>query len=448
MRLSPLRFFLGFLIATDLHVVVSSFQQKIQSAIQQQQGKQPNKKIHKAPNKNGDLENNNQSLSPSSSSSSSLTMSSGADSSGKSRGFLKALFRGITLPFPMLRKLMDTSRLKSNKNEYKDAPIGFSLYEAVIAICCYLVLGIAAYSSHLIQDDPWSLIDALYFSVVTFTTVGYGDLCPTTLVGKAFTVLFGLTGISILGFAVATITSRIVEKESQILHAAQEAGRKQILGFLDPAHVHRDHPSVPKEISKEKSFNFVNLIFGLIKNAWPSLSVLLAGGIGMGYLEGWSIQDSIYYAFITAGTLGYGDFSPITSHGRLWAVIFIPLAVGTAGEVLGGVANWLVQRRQNRFYKIQLERELNIDRLLDMDADKNNKVSREEYVEFMLKEMQLVDHEVFQELHAQFNKLDADGGGYLDKNDLKLLVMRRQKAKEEKLNMKDSNQQTTQTDQK
>jgi len=46
--------------------------------------------------------------------------------------------------------------------------------------------------------EGWSLVDALYFSVVTLTTIGYGDLYPTTDVSKLFTVLYILSGLGIV----------------------------------------------------------------------------------------------------------------------------------------------------------------------------------------------------------------------------------------------------------
>ncbi len=49
--------------------------------------------------------------------------------------------------------------------------------------------------------EKWSIIDALYFTVITLTTIGYGDLHPTNDVSKIFTIFFVLAGVSfILGF--------------------------------------------------------------------------------------------------------------------------------------------------------------------------------------------------------------------------------------------------------
>ena len=46
--------------------------------------------------------------------------------------------------------------------------------------------------------ERWSPIDALYFSVVTLATVGFGDLHPTTDAAKLFTVLYILSGLGII----------------------------------------------------------------------------------------------------------------------------------------------------------------------------------------------------------------------------------------------------------
>lgn len=46
--------------------------------------------------------------------------------------------------------------------------------------------------------EGWSPVDALYFSVVTLATVGFGDLTPTTDAAKLFTVGYILAGVGII----------------------------------------------------------------------------------------------------------------------------------------------------------------------------------------------------------------------------------------------------------
>jgi voltage-gated potassium channel len=43
-----------------------------------------------------------------------------------------------------------------------------------------------------------ALVDAFYFSVVSLTTVGYGDFTPQTTVGKLFTAFYILSGIGVI----------------------------------------------------------------------------------------------------------------------------------------------------------------------------------------------------------------------------------------------------------
>lgn len=46
--------------------------------------------------------------------------------------------------------------------------------------------------------EGWRWLDALYFSVITLTTVGYGDFSPQTDAGKLFTMVYIILGLGIL----------------------------------------------------------------------------------------------------------------------------------------------------------------------------------------------------------------------------------------------------------
>lgn len=63
-----------------------------------------------------------------------------------------------------------------------------------------LVLAIAILLSGTVfysAVEGWSLIDSLYFSVTTISTVGFGDLSPQTDLGKLFTVVYIFVGVGV-----------------------------------------------------------------------------------------------------------------------------------------------------------------------------------------------------------------------------------------------------------
>ena len=61
--------------------------------------------------------------------------------------------------------------------------------------------------------EGWSLLDALYFSVVTIATVGFGDLTPHTVLGKIFTILYIISGIGLFASAVATFARAMLRAD-------------------------------------------------------------------------------------------------------------------------------------------------------------------------------------------------------------------------------------------
>ena len=67
--------------------------------------------------------------------------------------------------------------------------------------------------------EDWTIIEALYFSVVTLTTVGFGDFTPTTPGTQIFTIVYILTGFGVL---VALLTS-VAEKYLSL--KAESGGR-------------------------------------------------------------------------------------------------------------------------------------------------------------------------------------------------------------------------------
>lgn len=62
-----------------------------------------------------------------------------------------------------------------------------------ILLGSWVALGTLIYSVR----EGWSIVDSLYFSVMTLTTIGYGDLSPTTSWMRFYTVVYAIMGIGL-----------------------------------------------------------------------------------------------------------------------------------------------------------------------------------------------------------------------------------------------------------
>ncbi len=75
------------------------------------------------------------------------------------------------------------------------------------------------------QVEGWSLLDSLYFSVITLTTVGYGDFSPSTTAGKIFTMFYIFVGIGIILGFVNAVAERSMEQRGGIRGLLNRRGK-------------------------------------------------------------------------------------------------------------------------------------------------------------------------------------------------------------------------------
>lgn len=70
---------------------------------------------------------------------------------------------------------------------------------ALITLLASVILGGTVFFRYV---EGWSWVDAYFFSVVTLSTVGYGNLVPATALGKIGTTVFIFLGLGIFALAI------------------------------------------------------------------------------------------------------------------------------------------------------------------------------------------------------------------------------------------------------
>ena len=78
------------------------------------------------------------------------------------------------------------------------------------------------------------------------------------------------------------------------------------------------------------------------------LTIFIIGTFGFHFIEGWSFVDSFYTTIITLATVGYGDFTPRTAEGKIFAVFVIIFGVGTMLYSFGLISETVIEVRLRR----------------------------------------------------------------------------------------------------
>lgn len=84
------------------------------------------------------------------------------------------------------------------------------IYIAIVLLIVLLAIGVIGFK--LMSHYSW--IDAIYMTVITITTVGFGEVKPLDDFSKIFTIFLILTSVVIVGYAISVITEYILSKNN------------------------------------------------------------------------------------------------------------------------------------------------------------------------------------------------------------------------------------------
>jgi voltage-gated potassium channel len=84
--------------------------------------------------------------------------------------------------------------------------LGSKIYKIIVLVVSIITLGTTGY----MWLSNYSFVDAIYMTVITVTTVGFGEVKPFTPEEKIFTIFLILTSITVFGYAVSAFSEFLV----------------------------------------------------------------------------------------------------------------------------------------------------------------------------------------------------------------------------------------------
>ncbi|XP_059229551.1 potassium channel subfamily K member 10 isoform X2 [Mustela nigripes] len=175
------------------------------------------------------------------------------------------------------------------------------------------------------NSSHWDLGSAFFFAGTVITTIGYGNIAPSTEGGKIFCILYAIFGIPLFGFLLAGIGDQLGTIFGKSIARVEKVFRK-------------------KQVSQTKIRVISTILFILA----GCIVFVTIPAVIFKYIEGWTALESIYFVVVTLTTVGFGDFVAGGNAGinyREWykPLVWFWILVGLAyfAAVLSMIGDWL-----------------------------------------------------------------------------------------------------------
>eukprot|EP00062_Callorhinchus_milii_P019252 gi/632973586/ref/XP_007903225.1/ PREDICTED: potassium channel subfamily K member 2 isoform X1 [Callorhinchus milii] len=221
------------------------------------------------------------------------------------------------------------------------------------------------------QTSHWDLGSSFFFAGTVITTIGFGNVSPSTEGGKIFCIIYALLGIPLFGFLLAgvgdqlgTIFGKGIAKVEDVFlsssstsnatyqtahfHHSLDTRKYEKKPSLRPGSKHHSKFRVERLQKWQISQTKIRVISTVIFILFGCLLFVAIPAIIFKHIEGWTTLESIYFVVITLTTIGFGDYvaggSPAIDYldwykPVVWFWILVGLAYFAA--VLSMIGDWL-----------------------------------------------------------------------------------------------------------
>ncbi|RVX70524.1 hypothetical protein B0A52_05175 [Exophiala mesophila] len=246
-----------------------------------------------------------------------------------------------------------------------------------ISFLVYQLLGALVFS----KIEGWKFLDAVYWADFTSLTIGIGaDFVPTTHLGRSLLFPFAIGGITILGLVVGSIRSMILDRGKKKMAARlTEKTRVNLVQKVEKATTangltRRTGPmgleketaaaltlqpgdqALSEKARREAEFEAMRRVqqraitlkkyYSLMMSTFAFAFLWTIGALVFYHTERnqrWSYFESLYFAYTSLLTIGYGDFQPISNSGKPFFVFWSLLAVPTLTILISDMGDTVVK---------------------------------------------------------------------------------------------------------
>ncbi|PBC32061.1 TWiK family of potassium channels protein [Apis cerana cerana] len=228
-----------------------------------------------------------------------------------------------------LRKLFLNNYKECDDKECLQVSVKLREYEQVVQEAAQSGLLITFVSDTIDQEnrdttdlppiviERWSILQAVFFASTVLTTIGYGNVVPSTNGGRMFCILFAFVGIPLTLIVIADLGKLFARGVVKIALAMKS---KLPLYF--------SFSCIPTNLAGRRSLGAFTAIVLLF--------LYLACGAGMFMLweDDWNFFDGFYFCFVTMTTIGFGDLVPKKPKYTLLCTLYILIGLALTSTII------------------------------------------------------------------------------------------------------------------
>ena len=286
-----------------------------------------------------------------------------------------------------------------------DAHTGTPICSSLVICALYFGCGTAFYCN----VEGWSFIDAIYFAVVTFTTVGYGDVKPLLDGSKIFTCIYMIIGISMVAISIIRVCLAVYEWaalfRSHVHGFYQKATSRCFQQSNTPTRtkVTPNNVTEQQEAENSASSHYKQIVFRMLITV---VTLVFAGTVFFASVEEMTLVDACYMSTATVATVGYGDIAPVTRGGRTFAICWIILSYGMIARSLHLVVDTFHVRSLEAQRLKVLNRDLSRSSILNMDKNGDGELSRLEFLSHMVVRLKMCTSAQLAKIMERFDEIE------------------------------------------
>uniref|UniRef100_A0A336MPH0 CSON014885 protein n=2 Tax=Culicoides sonorensis TaxID=179676 RepID=A0A336MPH0_CULSO len=214
--------------------------------------------------------------------------------------YVSYLFFGASVFYHFEHKLETQKRAEAKQNQLSLNDLLLKSFKPMdVSLRDSILNEISSFCEKSVHNDTteylekpyiWNFYHSFFFSFTVCSTVGYGNISPTNTFGRMFMILYALVGIPVNGILFAYLG---------------EFFGSMFTGLYRLYHLYQ------KNLNKHYKPHQFGFLAQILLYFCPGIVLFIfIPACLFSYFENWEYSISVYYAFVTLTTIGFGDFVP------------------------------------------------------------------------------------------------------------------------------------------